>query len=175
MELQDRLGKLFAGVSVGEALDNYLDRQSSVGARSGEEHKNEFLAIIELMFLMAAVDGQVAEEEVKQLQASLEALADIQGIEGLDVDDTLSELGARLDRDGWRARVQAAARRLTSDDARSFAFRLSVGVAFVDNFVASAEAAAIDVVAEALDLSRDDALLIMREVSEVLVAHPPST
>jgi hypothetical protein len=60
------------------------------------------------------------------------------------------------------------ARRLRTEEARSFAFRLAAAVAFVDDHVAHAEAAAIDALAAVLDLSRDVSQQILNEVRDTL-------
>jgi hypothetical protein len=170
MQLNDRLSKLATGVSVSDAIDAYLHQR----AEGGEEidfdaaRTNELLAIVEIMFLMAAVDGEVADDEIQQLRASIEALADMRETPGLRLDETLATLNTKLSQEGWKRRLEDACSRLHAPDARSFAFRLAAGVAFVDDFVAHAEAAAIDALARALDLDREESQDILREVHETL-------
>src|SRR6185312_13585735 len=101
-----------------------------------KEGAEELDATIEAMFLMAAVDGAVTSDEIAQLAASLQAFVDVRGRGGkIDIDDMLTSLSRRLERDGWTARLDQVARRLRSDEARSFAFRLAAAVAFVDDHV----------------------------------------
>ena len=61
-----------------------------------------------------------------------------------------------------------AARRIQTPDGRTFAFRLAAGVAFVDDHVAHAEAAAIDSLASALELDADESQSLLREVVDTL-------
>ncbi len=171
MQLDERLGKIATGISVSDAIDAYLEQ---VAAERGpieaaaQAQKDELLAIVEIMFLMAAVDGEVQAEEIAQLRASIEAISDLQAVPDLALDETLAELAEKLAADGWKSRVEQATRRVRTPDARSFAFRLAVGVAFVDDFVAHAEAAAIDTLASALELPDDEAQEILHDVHETL-------
>ena len=118
---------------------------------------------------MAAVDGAVAGQEVDQLAATMQAMLDTQDRKGpIDLDATLVDLSRRLERDGWTARLDDVARRLRSEESRSFAFRLAAAVAFVDDHVAHAEAAAIDALAAALSLSADISQQILHDVRDTL-------
>jgi hypothetical protein len=121
------------------------------------------------MFLMAAVDGSVAGQEVAQLAATMQAMLDTRDKRGpVDVDGTLVDLSRRLEREGWTARLDTVAGRLRSEESRTFAFRLAAAVAFSDNHVAHAEAAAIDALAAALDISRDLSQQILSDVRDTL-------
>lgn len=164
MGLDDRLKKIATGISVTDAIDAYMQEQSA-GAQTGVSE--ELLAIVEIMFLMAAVDGEVSEEELRELSASLEALADMKA-SGLELEETLTELGQKLEAEGWKRRLEDACSRIHAPDARAFAFRLAAGVAFVDDFVAHAEAAAIDALARALGLEKAASQAILRDVHEAL-------
>lgn len=148
----------------------YARRAEGVSLSDEERAQaEEFAATIEAMFLMAAVDGQVDADEVAQLAGSLQAILDTRGSrEVIDVDTTLQELSAKLEREGWLARLDAVAARLRSDEARSFAFRLAAAVAFVDDNVAHAEAAAIDALSHALKLSNEESQQILQDVQETL-------
>jgi hypothetical protein len=169
MDLDHRLQKISHGVSVTDAIDSYMQELAGKGEVEDTEValEGELLAIVELMFLMAAVDGEISEDELGQLRSSLEALADIRDAE-LAIDKTLDELAEKLADEGWKRRLEDAAGRIRTPEAKAFAFRLAAGVAFVDDFVAHAEAAAIDSVARALALPKDESQAIMREVHETL-------
>jgi hypothetical protein len=142
------------------------------GAELGDdEHAqaDEFDATIEGMFLMAAVDGAVAGQEVDQLAGTMQAMLDTRERVGpFDLDATLVDLSRRLERDGWTARLDDVARRLRTEESRTFAFRLAAAVAFVDDHVAHAEAAAIDALAAALGLSSDVSQQILNDVRDTL-------
>lgn len=169
MELNERLGKIATGISVSDAIDAYM-RELAGGESADVEaaRRDELLAIVEIMFLMAAVDGEAQPEEIAQLRASVEALADTQAVPDLAIDEALEELAGKLAAEGWKSRLEQASARVRTPDAKSFAFRLAVGVAFVDDFVAHAEAAAIDKLAHALGLGPDEAQEIMHDVHETL-------
>src|SRR5690606_24263784 len=129
---------------------------------------SEFEATIELMFLMAAVDGEISDEELQQLGGSIEAIADMHAVKGLELGSTLEALNAQLAAEGWSARMHAAAARISSPDGRAFAYRLAAGVAFVDDHVAHAQAAAIESLASALELDAEDSQALLREVVDTL-------
>ncbi len=168
--MKDRIAKVAGGVSV-DAAARAWERRARGDALADEERAkvDELDATIEAMFLMAAVDGAVTRDEVGQLAASVQAWLDTRGRGGtVNVDEMLVELSRRLERDGWTARLDDVARRLRGDEARSFAFRLATAVAFVDDHVAHAEAAAIDAISAALGLSRDAADAILHDVRDTL-------
>lgn len=170
MVLDNRLRKLARGVSAEQAARAHAKSLVPGETLSDAERVQaaEFEATIEAMFLMAAVDGEVSSEEIDQLRASVEAISDMHAIEGLSLDKTLDSLTEKLARDGWGSRLESVAGRIQSDEGKAFAFRLAAGVAFVDDMVAHAEAAAIDALAGKLGLSDEDSQSILREVQEEL-------
>jgi hypothetical protein len=170
MDQGDRIKKIATGVSVSDAIDAYMQELADGGEELDREEAKtrELLAIVEVMFLMAAVDGEVQDDEIAQLRASVEALADMREIPKIRIEKTLDELNEKLAADGWKKRLEEASAELRTPDARAFAFRLAAGVAFVDDFVAHAEAAAIDSLAKALALEKADSQAILREVHETL-------
>ena len=65
MKLEERLGKIATGMSVSDAIDSYMDELEAKGTPVSDpaaEADAELMAIVEVMFLMAAVDGEVSEE-----------------------------------------------------------------------------------------------------------------
>jgi hypothetical protein len=177
MVVDNRLTKLARGVTAQTAAKAYARRAEGAALTEAERaHAAELEATIEAMFLMAAVDGQVAEDEIAQLAGSLQAILDLSGggarssatKHRIDVDATLASLAAALERDGWTARLDAVAARLLTDESRAFAFRLAAAVAFVDDHVAHAEAAAIDALGAALQLDRETTQQILGDVQETL-------
>lgn len=170
MVLDTRLKKLATGVSAKDAARAHA--RSLIPGESltdvEQAMAEEFRATIEAMFLMAAVDGEISTEETDQLAASIQAIVDMHAIEGLKLESTLQELNQKLTRDGWHARLESVAARIKTEEGKSFAFRLAAGVAFVDDHVAHAEAAAIDALAAKLGLEDDESNAILREVQEDL-------
>ena len=170
---KEKLAKLAAGKGglPVEAAARAYDRRGKGAKLADEEHAqaDELDATIEAMFLMAAVDGAVAGQEVEQLAGTMQAMLDTRERSGpIDLDATLVDLSRRLEREGWTARLDDVARRLRTEESRAFAFRLAAAVAFVDDHVAHAEAAAIDALAAALHLPSDVSQQILHDVRDTL-------
>jgi tellurite resistance protein len=165
MKLDDRLQRIATGMNVADAIERYLTEQAEPPpADPAQERREETLAIVEIMFLMAAVDGEVAPEEIAELRGSLMAVRDLDLVEDVTLEQALDAMNAKLEAEGWKARLDEAAARIRAPEARHFAFQLAAGVAFVDDFVAHAEAAAIDTLARALELEPEDSQRLLREV-----------
>jgi tellurite resistance protein len=167
--LDGRLKKLARGLSARDAADAFATSQTDPQSLRDSERAQaaEFEATIEAMFLMAAVDGEITSAELGQLTASVEAIMDL-ARKRVDTNKLLAELNTRLGKEGWKARLDAVAKRIKSPEARSFAFRLAAGVAFVDDHVAHSEAAAIAALAGALALSEEESQDILDDVQEAL-------
>jgi len=177
MALDDGLDKVASGISVSDAVEAYLaglDADAGEAAPAGDagraprEARAESEAIVEIMFLVAAVDGHVAEEELAQLGTSTRELVAAGVVAEVDPDALVPELRARFAAEGWHSRLHAAARALRAPEAKRLAFRLGAGVAFVDDNVAAAEAAALDSLAKALDLDSEEAHALLVEVQQTL-------
>jgi hypothetical protein len=169
MVLDARLARLVQGQSARDAALAFARSRNEKVVAAERARADEFEAILEAMFLMAAVDGEIAPDEVGQLAASVQAIVDTTGGHmRLDLAPTLAELASRLSRDGWKARLDTLAARLPTTESRSFAFRLAAAVAFVDDNVVHAEAAAIDALSGALGIGADDSQRILAEVQEEL-------
>lgn len=169
MVLDARLAKLAHGQTAREAALAFARSRTEKVEATERARADEFEAILEAMFLMAAVDGEIAKDEVGQLAASVQAIIDTTGGHfKLDLQPTLDELARRLARDGWKVRLDSLGPRLHSPESRSFALRLAAAVAFVDDNVVHAEAAAIDAMAAALGIAGDDSQRILVEVQEEL-------
>jgi len=168
-QLDARLKKIAGGMKVSDAVASWLRAEApDEPIDPAKETADELLAIVELMFLMAAVDGEVSEDEVNELRASVHALSDMAAVEPRTLTETIEQLSERLDAEGWKARLDDAAARVRAPEAREFAFQLAAGVAFVDDFVAHAEAAAIDSLAMALGFEKDDSQRLLKDVHETI-------
>lgn len=129
----------------------------------------EFEATVEAMFLMAAVDGDLSDNELAQLAASVDAYGALDAKPRPPFGEAmLVGLNEKLALDGWNKRLAAVADRLRDRESRAFAFRLAAGVAFVDDHVAHAEAAALEAFASALQIRVEDAQEILYDVREDL-------
>lgn len=175
MKLEERLEKIATGMSVSDAIGSYMDELEANGTPVDDpaaEARAEMMAIVEVMFLMAAVDGEVSEDEIRELRASLQAIRDMNELPGFELEAVLEELGEQLAAEGWKQRLEKAAAAIKAPEARSFAFQLAASVAFVDDFVAHAEAAAIDSLAQAFGFEKEESQDLLREVHENLFADP---
>jgi hypothetical protein len=172
MSVDKRIRKIAKGLSAKDAADAFVRaREDPRSVSPAEKNKaDEFEATVEAMFLMAAVDGDLNEQELAQLAASVDAFSALDGKGGPRVvtGPMLVSLNAKLEKEGWNQRLAAVASRLSDHEARAFAFRLAAGVAFVDDHVAHAEAAALEALASALQISPDDAQEILYDVRETL-------
>lgn len=174
--LVTRILKVAKGLSAQKSADAFVRTHDEPdGATPAVRNKAaEFESTVEAMFLMAAVDGDLAAEELAQLAASIDAFASLEGTSGdmsrskLDPSKMLLAMNDRLGKEGWNNRLAAVAARLTDPESRAFAFRLAAGVAFVDDHVAHAEAAALVAMASALKISADVSKEICCDVREAL-------
>jgi tellurite resistance protein len=132
---------------------------------SGSDVDDVREALVETAFLIAAVDGEVSPLEIAQFGEAIEAAF---GESDVDVKAMMATMSSRLEADGWDKRMRAVARALDGSHKGEGAYRIAVGVAFIDDDVAHAEAAALEAFARALGISEDRAHAIMGEVREEL-------
>jgi hypothetical protein len=173
MALGQSLGSLVTGMSVDDAIESYLARLADTGAPASptsaqEAARAQSEAIVEIMFLVAAVDGEVAALELELLRKNVRELAESDVLASVDADALVPALEGRLAREGWSERMHAATAVLVAPDVRRLAYRLGAGVAFVDDRVEAAEAAALDALAKTFELADDDAHAILVEVQKTL-------
>jgi tellurite resistance protein len=171
MPIDVRIKKLAKGLSAEKAADAFVRaREDPTSVSPHDRDKaDEFEATVEAMFLMAAVDGDLSKEELSQLAASVDAFSALDGsTKRLDAGPLLVALNKALEADGWNKRLASVAKRLRDPESRAFAFRLAAGVAFVDDVVAHAEAAALEALASALQISAEESQEIMYDVREAL-------
>ncbi|MCC6215882.1 MAG: TerB family tellurite resistance protein [Polyangiaceae bacterium] len=148
MVLDARLQKLAPGLTAARAA-----------AAAPEE---ELDAMIEAMFLMAAVDDRVTGEELRRLADCVSGLVGAEVVED-ELQAKLAEMNESLARDGWTQRLRAVAGRLRAPETRRIAFQLAAGVAFVDDRVEHSEAAAIEALAGALGLDHGESQRLLDE------------
>lgn len=122
--------------------------------------------VVEAMFLMAAVDGDVSQAEARELGRSLAPL--FGSLSEGDVEGLLADHAARLDEDGWETRVAAVAKDVRGTELAEVAYRLAVSVALADDFVVGAESQAMDEMADAFGVDQDRAHALVREVYDEL-------
>jgi hypothetical protein len=163
MLLDTRLEKLGGRESVTSAARAFVRMTRGQPGDDDRVLAEEFQATVEVMLLLAAVDGFVTDEELAQLRSSITKMVSPEPVEeGLD--EFLAAALETLTAVGWQSRVTEVARRLPSPESRAIAFRLGAAVAFVDDDVAHAEVEAIEALAVAFGISPTDSQAMLREV-----------
>lgn len=109
--------------------------------------------IAEAMFLMMAVDGDLAPAELDVIRGAIRALTD-SGLRSGTIKVMLETFAKRMDDEGWEARLDSVAETLSEDrgDAET-AYALVGAVALADKEVALEENEFIDKFAERLDIT----------------------
>jgi tellurite resistance protein len=154
-QLVDQLNKIGKGTTAATAAKG--------GAGNDVELRD---ALLETAFLVAAVDGEVSTLEIGQFGEAMDSAF------GADADHDASALlkgfSERLEAEGWDKRMKAVARALAGSEHCEPAYRIAVGVAFVDDNVAHAEAAALEAFARAFGIGDERAHEIIGEVRKEL-------
>ena len=135
---------------------------SPPSVRALDEPKLE--ALIETMFLAAFADGDFGGEERKQLIAAVESLTD-RALSTATTDALLTRIQAELARSGRAARLGAVKAQLTSPGERKTALSLAIRLVASDGIIRTSERELILDVAEALEIDRDEAADLVREIA----------
>ena len=120
-----------------------------------------FDALCEAMYLMAAADGRMTEDEEDTLRGAIRELSE-GGVRTVHIRSMIEGAQTRLLKDGLDARIAAVAGQLQSDEASAdAAFVLAAAVAFADEKIADEENEVLNKLAEGLgmDAARADRLL----------------
>jgi uncharacterized tellurite resistance protein B-like protein len=129
-----------------------------------EDASRRFDALFEVMFLMIAADGVVADEEFEVLRGAVRGLTD-NAIRTAYIDKLMAECKERY-KEGREKRLAAIAPVLKEDPALIEAgFSLAAAIAFADSEIQDEENELINQIAEALDIdeSRSEELLSQLE------------
>lgn len=106
MKFEEWFGKIVMGMSVLDAIDFYMDELEVQGmfvSDSVAEVDAELMVIVEVMFLMVVVDGEVSEEEVCELCASFQVICDMNVMGGgFELDVVMKELSGKFVEEGWK-------------------------------------------------------------------------
>jgi tellurite resistance protein len=122
--------------------------------------------LAEVMFLMMAADGTLAEDEREVLRGAVRGLSD-DGIRTGTVNVMLERFEAELTRHGAEARLDELARDLHGDAASAEgAFILAAAVAFADGDVTDAEDALINDLAETFGIDEQRANQLLDRLDE---------
>ncbi|MCC6649360.1 MAG: hypothetical protein IT374_27785 [Polyangiaceae bacterium] len=141
-------------------------RRGALAARAAEVGDEEKGAVLEAMFLMAAVDDDVSEVEIGELARACRPL--LGDVSSGDVEGMLQAMHATLAEDGWGPRAKAVGAALAGGPAAELAFSLAARVALADDYVVGAESDARDALADALASGVDRRGELLREAYDEL-------
>lgn len=126
-------------------------------------------ALIDTMVLAADADGDIGEAEKEQMIASVRSLSDGSPHEGKL---TAEQIGAQLDKaqgqiagGGRDALISSVKDRLDDADARRAALGLAISISAADGIVRTSERELIMDLAEALEVDRDEAADMVRDIT----------
>jgi tellurite resistance protein len=122
-------------------------------------------ALVEMMFLAAAADGEFSDVERTHFVKSVESLTDGR-LAKPKLEALLDQAASALDKDGRDARLQSVKQRLPDASARKVALSLAIQVAAADGIIRTSERELILETAEALDVDRDEAANMVRDASK---------
>ncbi|HEX4339278.1 MAG TPA: TerB family tellurite resistance protein [Polyangiaceae bacterium] len=122
-------------------------------------------ALVEIMYLAAAADGELAPAERARFNESAERLTS-RVIVGPELDKLLARAKADLDQAGRAARLAAVKARLPDIDARKLALALAIQITAADGIIRTSERELILETAAALDIDGDTAANMVRDLSK---------
>ena len=121
-------------------------------------------ALVEMMFLAAAADGDFSDVERQHFLQSVESLTDGRlakaALEGL-----LDRAKQDLQASGREARLSAVKERLPDAGARKVALSLAIQVTAADGIIRTSERELIMETADALEIDRDQAADLVMKLS----------
>jgi len=122
-------------------------------------------ALVEMMFLAAAADGDLGPDERRQFVASAEELT-ARLITGEKLEALLAGAQKSLEAEGRDARLAAVKGRLPDPSARKLALTLAIRVTAADGIIRTSERELIMETAAALDIDGDTAADLVREIGK---------
>lgn len=151
----------FWGATLGTmAIDELLPAGFSPTAAQVE-------TLLELAYLVTAVDGRLADEELEAFGAIAARLQEKEAgatAEAADVDALLARFGHNVDWDEIEPRVKTLAGELPKE-LHAVAYRLALGLAFVDHDAAVEEDRLHKVLGDALGLEPEIRASLSRQVT----------
>ena len=121
-------------------------------------------ALIEIMFLAASADGEFSDVEQQHFRKSIESLTNDR-VAGDDLDTLLKRFKSDLEKEGRDARLKAVKERLPDEGARKVALSLAIQVTAADGIIRTSERELILEVADALDIDRNQAADLVKELA----------
>ena len=111
-------------------------------------------AVLEAAFLAAAADGELTDDEVEQLAASIDSVLETEATDE-ELGQLLDEYQSRCESEGFEARVAAVGQALRGSEAAGAAYVLASGIALLGDGETEDEDAVVGALGEALGLSAD--------------------
>lgn len=121
-------------------------------------------ALVEMMFLAASADGDFSEVERNYFLGSVESLTDGR-LSRTRLEQLLDTAKRELDATSRDARLTAVKERLPDARARKVALALAIQVTAADGIIRTSERELIMETAEALEIDRDEAADMVRDLA----------
>ncbi len=121
-------------------------------------------ALVEMMYLAASADGEFSDIEKEHFGKSVESLTNGR-IAGVEMAGLLERMKKDLDSEGRSARLESVKERLPDAAARKVALALAIQVTAADGIIRTSERELIMETAETLDIDRDEAADLVRDLS----------
>jgi uncharacterized membrane protein YebE (DUF533 family) len=138
---------------------------SAIDTSAVENLSDEKLeALIEMMVLAASADGEFSQEEREHFQKSVESLSDNR-LSKDKVGELLERAQKELESSGRDARLASVKQRLPDAGARKVALALAIQVTAADGLIRTSERELIMDTAEALEIDRDEAADLVRDLT----------
>lgn len=141
-------------------------RRAALAARATGVSDDAKGAVLEAMFLMAAVDGDVSEVEIRELARACKPL--VGDVSNGDVEGMLLSMHATLAEEGWERRAKSIGQAIAGGPVAELAYSLAVRVALADDYVVGVESDAMDALADALGIDLDRRGELLREAYDEL-------
>lgn len=120
--------------------------------------------LLELTYLVTAADGRLADEELAAFAVLAARLRDKPALEAAEIDELLGRFAGAVEWSEIEERVTVLAAKLPVD-MRAVAYRLALGIAFVDCDPSPEEDRLHKLLGEKLGLSTDRRAAIARQVT----------
>jgi uncharacterized tellurite resistance protein B-like protein len=132
--------------------------------------------LLELAYLVTAVDGRLADEEIVAFETIASRLKR-KAVSTPELDAMIERFAHNVEREEIEARVRELVPMLDKD-LHAVAYRLALGVAFVDHEPSEAEDALHKVLGDALDLAPELRAALSRQVAlgggKARLGEPPA-
>lgn len=140
-------------------------RKAAAQRRQADLAGRTLVGLVDAGLLMAAADGELAQEELDVLAGVIDGFCEGQ-VTGAQIRDLLDSAIGALERDGWEGRLGQLAGNLPHPDLRYIAATCAASVMISDGaFAEGAEDEAYGTICEALGLSESAATAALDEAA----------